>query len=380
MADQPQSPNAGRISAMLQDLANQRASSSGTPTTPGPRPTVPPVNLPTTPQPQKPVPAAPIPPRPVMPPAPPGAVVPPRPVPPPAPKELPVSIPPKPAAPPVPAHAAPAPITSELRTMSGDIGQIQVGRPPSGVRPVAPVAPAATPAAPPIVVPTGGGSHRGRIILIGIFAVVIIAIAVAVVSSLGGGGTSATPTPSASPSPTATLSLQGKTLDSYFGKATGTDTTAPEAGLFRSVDAPAALSLPGALSSLIGTDRAWLIFGQNELYGSAGQQLTATTVEARSVAIYEISDVTAVRQAMLAWEASSLAVDAAGFLNLSTAHPATPGFVEGTYRSATVRFRNFPYPDHSIDWAIVSASNSKSYLTIAGSRQAIFAAVDALIQ
>lgn len=390
MADQPQSPNAGRISAMLQDLANQRNAQQGTPPPTTPRPmTVPPPNLPVSSTPVAP-------PKPVPPPMqPPGAVMPPKPVPPPAPREMPVAIPPKPAPPPIAPRpivpptpivpppvqppAAPTPVTSELRTMSGDIGQIQVGRPPVGVRPVAPVAPSPTPAAAPIVIPAGtGSSHRGRLLLIIGLAVVVIIIAVVVLTSLGGGSSTATPTPSTSPSPTA--ALQGKTLSSYFGQASGTDTTAPEAGLFKNIDEPAAITLPAALASAVGSDRVWLIFGQNELYGSSGQLLTASTVESRSVAVYSLNDVTAAQQAMQAWETATMTTDLAGFLGYDSTHPAATGFLDGTHNQASVRYLNFPYPDHSIDWGIVTGSNGQSYLVIAGSRQSMSAVIDTLAQ
>lgn len=268
--------------------------------------------------------------------------------------------------------------------MSGDIGQIQVGKPPSGVRPVAPIVPNVATPAPAIVIPSGGNPRRGRLILIVIIAVVVIAIAVAVLTSLGGGSTTATPTPtptaSTSPSPTVTAQLQGKTLDGYFGKPSGTDqTTAPEAGLFRSIDEPAPITLPTPLSTAVGPDRAWLVFGQNELYGTTGQLLSASTVEARAVAVYELTGVSAARQAMQAWEMDTMSQDLAGVLGYNAAK-AAPSFVGGTYKNMTVRYKNFPYPDHALDWSVVTGSNGKSYLVIAGSRQSMFAAIDGLLQ
>ena len=270
--------------------------------------------------------------------------------------------------------------------MSGDISQIQVGRQPSGIRPIAPVtpvAPAHTPTAPLIIVPAGGRPRRGRIILIGLLAVVIIGIAIAVFTSYFGKSSTTSPTPSANPSTTATATStpQGKTLQSYFGKPSGTDTTTvPEAGLFRGVDLPVAYNQPSDLASAVGLDQTWLIFGQNELYGSTGQQLSAATVEARSVAIRELTDVTSARQAVQTWEAGTMSSDLAGFLGYDTAHSSTTAFSDGTYRQFSIRYRNFPYPDHSIDWSIVTGSNGTTYLVIAGSRQGMFAAIDILTQ
>jgi hypothetical protein len=57
-----------------------------------------------------------------------------------------------------------------------------------------------------------------------------------------------------------------------------------------------------------------------------------------------------------------------------------PTFSSGTYRATQVRYRNFPYADRSIDFANVHASNGKDYLVLSGSREAMFFAIDQLMQ
>jgi len=264
--------------------------------------------------------------------------------------------------------------------MAGDIGQIQVGRPPSGVRPVAPVAPSPTPVAAPIVVP-GGASHGSRTVFLVIGGVALVGIIIAVVYSFSGGTSNSTPTPTASAAPTATLTTQGKNLETYFGAKTASSQDIPPDGTFLAVNANyPSIDLPSDLQTTQGSDIVWLVFGQTELYGSNGQLLTGAATQARNVAIYQLSDVTAAQQALQTWEAGTMSDDLSAFLGYSVSKASTTEFLGGARQSTNIRYRNFPTPDRSIDWAIVTASNGNSYLVIAGSRQSMFAATDALTQ
>ena len=66
--------------------------------------------------------------------------------------------------------------------------------------------------------------------------------------------------------------------------------------------------------------------------------------------------------------------------NLSNIMAITPTkntgpFVATSYKGTPVRFKNFPYPDHSIDYTFVQY-NGKTYLVVAGSREAMFVTID----
>jgi len=56
----------------------------------------------------------------------------------------------------------------------------------------------------------------------------------------------------------------------------------------------------------------------------------------------------------------------------------TGQFRDNSYQGVAIRFKNFPNPDRSIDYAVMS-SNGKTYLVLAGSREAMFAAIDAFM-
>jgi hypothetical protein len=62
------------------------------------------------------------------------------------------------------------------------------------------------------------------------------------------------------------------------------------------------------------------------------------------------------------------------------AKQAAASFASGTYRQVPLRYKNFPGPDRSLDYGIVTASNNKNYLVLAGSREAMFYAIDQLMK
>ena len=48
-------------------------------------------------------------------------------------------------------------------------------------------------------------------------------------------------------------------------------------------------------------------------------------------------------------------------------------------REVSIRYRNFPFPDITVDYAAVNSSG-QNYLVISGSREAIYSAIDVLLE
>jgi len=342
------------------------------------------------------------------------------------------SVPPAPVVPPkVPPPASLPPqgvskegYSAELRTMSADIGNIKVGQAPAGIKqttpttptPGAPMTPVA-PIIPSIVIPEAGSAGRGisRKMVYGITgAIAFIGITYALVSMLGGSPTpqaTATPSTSSSPAPT----LGGKSLRSYFPQAgpnitlKGDDTAKPDLlNAMTTSNPPSKQALrlgltvpwpdtsafgflgaitgaaPAALAAAFGTDWVALSYGQQEQYDLNGALIANPTTSPRFILITEVKDVTSTSLAITAWEQSNtntqIGQQIAPLFAVDTTKAIVDGFSSGTYRSVPVRYWNFPYADQSIDYAIVTASNNKNYLVIAGSREAAFFAIDQLMQ
>ena len=268
-----------------------------------------------------------------------------------------------------------------------------------------------------IIIPEGGRSYR-NLIFISIAVVALLVGAaywyfglkdsdLAVVSPTP--VLSVTPRPTLSPTPTPEVILSNlisgnpKTIDlptagdplAYFVKLvkeqviTAGDqqklNIAPSSGSMDYLPPAAALdrfmiSYPAALKTLLGMDDSlMLVHAQREYFDSKGKPITPAKTSNRLMIISEVSDKTASLASMSSWE-STMAGDLNGILELGYKSGAKVVFLNNIYGGATIRYTNFPNPDRSIDYAIMTASNGKNYLIIASSREAMYAAIDQMAQ
>ncbi len=299
--------------------------------------------------------------------------------------------------------------------MNADIGSIRVGQTPAGIKPpiTAPSPAQVTTPASPIVIPSSssGGSDTFKKIGLGILGLLVIGgIGFILMRMMGGNGEQvATPTPSESSTPSATLA--GKSLRNFFGAPTmtlnltspataksdlknaldtanlpakqtkgfaltsGSSSLGAQRFLELTVDTP-----PTALTKTLGSDWAALAFGQTEFFDASGVALAEDDIKSRFIFISEVTDASGANQAMQTWESQSMESACSSLFQYDPTQRIVSQFNSGTYRQISVRYLNFPYADASIDYAIMSASNNKNYLVIAGSRQALFFAIDQLMQ
>lgn len=71
------------------------------------------------------------------------------------------------------------------------------------------------------------------------------------------------------------------------------------------------------------------------------------------------------------WEAAMVA-GLKDIFKLTTAHPASPGFLENAYQGVTIHYRNFPDALSSIDYAVLTMPNGDRYLAFTNSRDHVF--------
>jgi len=300
--------------------------------------------------------------------------------------------------------------------MTSDVQRIRTGQAPSAVPGTAPVEPSETPQgptvpAPPsptmrpaggIVVPQETSSGFGKKIayIIGILALFGILVIGGYALFSGEAKPSPTPTRTPTTSPTPTPARQ-KDLSFYFGQLAGTlrlTTTEPtrqdirnaltpyvpvNAGQVRNVEAQGIALFPSVLSTLsnedLGIEGAVLVFAQGELFDGNGMRLTEVNPQPRLIFVSEVTDGTAVRNAITAWESNLTERDEILF-DIEITNASVAVFSDGEYRGIPIRYQNYPYADRSIDWAIIPASNRKNYLIISGSREGMFFTVDQLLK
>ncbi len=131
------------------------------------------------------------------------------------------------------------------------------------------------------------------------------------------------------------------------------------------------VSYPPALQTALGQNYKFLLYGQKESFDSKGQLATNTIPGSRFVMISEIASSSA--SILQGWE-STMSTNLSGVMAITPAKNTGP-FLTTSYNGVLVHFKNFPYPDHSIDYALMQY-NGKTYLIIAGSREAMFATID----
>ena len=118
---------------------------------------------------------------------------------------------------------------------------------------------------------------------------------------------------------------------------------------------------------------------QEEIFGESGNLLSSALAEKRLALTVEVSDVIEAQKAMLAWE-GSLPFDLEHLFKLDKVNEVgNLAFLDNAYREVSIRYVNFPYPDRSIDYAIVGAANCKNYLIIANSRAQVYSIIDTLL-
>lgn len=91
--------------------------------------------------------------------------------------------------------------------------------------------------------------------------------------------------------------------------------------------------------------------------------------------LIELSDPVAAFTAMGNWE-GTMAQGLKDVFLLNLAKAASTTFLDNTYNGTAIRYRNFPDPNKTTDYAIVTASNGETYLILANSREHIYSIID----
>lgn len=91
--------------------------------------------------------------------------------------------------------------------------------------------------------------------------------------------------------------------------------------------------------------------------------------------IAKVNDVNTAKTALNTWEAN--VTDALkDFFQFDDEDAASTVFLDNTYKGVAIRYRNFPSPSLTIDYAIVNALNSSSYLVFTSSKEHIYSIVE----
>ncbi len=134
------------------------------------------------------------------------------------------------------------------------------------------------------------------------------------------------------------------------------------------------ISYPAELKPLVTTHSVILAYGQQEQFDAKGKLLANPTPSKRIVLVTEAKS--SVLDVLKTWETNMTQV-LAGLFGFDKTKNKGP-FQDNNYQGVAIRFKNFPNPDHSIDYGVLDY-NGKSYWIMASSREAMFAAIGAFI-
>ena len=126
-------------------------------------------------------------------------------------------------------------------------------------------------------------------------------------------------------------------------------------------------------------DSATLVYGQAETFNEDGTVNFSAQDVKKTVFVARITDAAGIGMIMKDWEIS-MAGDLADYLLIDdTSKEESVNFLDNTYRGVAIRYKNFPLPDVTVDYAIVKAAG-QNYLIITGSREAVYVAIDVLLE
>lgn len=66
-------------------------------------------------------------------------------------------------------------------------------------------------------------------------------------------------------------------------------------------------------------------------------------------------------------------------LDLNTVYSSAVDFQDNFFGGVAIRYKNFPAADETIDYAIISMTNGKSYFVFTNSRESMYSVIDNFI-
>lgn len=137
------------------------------------------------------------------------------------------------------------------------------------------------------------------------------------------------------------------------------------------------IAYPADMKQALSGKFDFLVYGQKENFDAKGQVTTSPIQSNRAVLVSEL--VAPIDTSLKAWELTldNTLSGMGKLLGVDVTKNKKP-FQDNSYKGVAIRFKNYPYADHAIDYGMIQY-NGKTYLIFAGSREAMFATIDAFL-
>lgn len=141
------------------------------------------------------------------------------------------------------------------------------------------------------------------------------------------------------------------------------------------------ISIPeGLLENLAPNEWFLVAYGQKELFDQNGLLTFNQTPKVKLGLIAKATNPILLRSALNGWEIT-LTDDLKDFFGVNLTKATSEAFLDNIYGGTNVRYRNFPYADSSIDYAIINLPQfNLDYFVLTNSRESIYSAIDLLRQ
>jgi len=128
------------------------------------------------------------------------------------------------------------------------------------------------------------------------------------------------------------------------------------------------------------TDSLVVAYGQSESFNQDGSIDFSSSQGLNKVSfIAKVKDKAGTDLIMKNWEPTISNALSGHFSIGSSSKEASVNFLDNSYRSALIRYKNFPFPDTTIDYSVFESAG-QTYLIISGSRESIYSVVDAILE
>lgn len=147
--------------------------------------------------------------------------------------------------------------------------------------------------------------------------------------------------------------------------------TTTQANNFTYILESLSIPYPTEIKSLINDTKTVLLYGQEELIIGQVDPLN----DKKLVFIVEVTDLNKITDIMKEWE-KTMPNDFKNIFGIDPIKEASKDFLDNERQGTKIRYKNFPLPDKSVDYAIISSLTKRYYLIIAGSRESMFSPID----
>lgn len=134
------------------------------------------------------------------------------------------------------------------------------------------------------------------------------------------------------------------------------------------------IQYPVEFKSLVSPHSVILVYGQQETFDAKGRPVANPSPTKRLVLVSEANS--SLVDSLKTWEAS-MTQALSGLLAFDKTKNKGP-FLDNSYQGASIRFKNFSNPDHTIDYTVMQYGG-RSYWIMSNSREAMFAAINSFL-